>query len=81
MRAMVFLGTTLPLQAQVLARPSQAVIKYWLKCMLAVYAEPTYIFLMENSPHQKKMLIPGHEIVGTIVALGSEVQGFQQGGG
>ncbi|WP_092358835.1 zinc-dependent alcohol dehydrogenase family protein [Collimonas sp. OK242] len=79
MLAMVLEQARRPLAAQRVPMPSAATHQVLIKVLACgVCRTDLHIVDGELAPH-KLPLIPGHEVVGIVVALGSQAQGFRVG--
>ncbi|OAJ53513.1 alcohol dehydrogenase [Paraburkholderia ginsengiterrae] len=79
MRAMVFDGKTPSLREQVLPDPTPGAGQILIDIHACGVCRTDLHLVDRELEHPKQPVIPGHEIVGTVAALGSGVTGFAVG--
>lgn len=79
MRAMVFDGSEPRLQALDLPDPSPSAGELLIDVHACSVCRTDLHVVDGELAHPKRPLIPGHEIVGTIVQVGAGVTGFASG--
>ncbi len=79
MRAMLFTGPGSPLRSVECALPICAAGELLLEVLTCGICR-TDLHIVDGELHEPKLpLIPGHQIVGRVVALGGEIDGFKPG--
>jgi propanol-preferring alcohol dehydrogenase len=79
MRAMVLRQQRTPLQAMEMARPEPAATQLLIRVHACAVCRTDLHVVDGDLPHPKLPLVPGHEIVGSVVAVGKEVESFRPG--
>lgn len=79
MRAMVFDGTELRLNEMQVPEPIPAAGELLIDIHACGVCRTDLHRIGHELPHPKRPVIPGHEIVGTVAALGADVTGFAIG--
>jgi propanol-preferring alcohol dehydrogenase len=79
MRAMVLRQQRTPLQAMDMARPEPTATQLLIRVHACAVCRTDLHVVDGDLPHPKLPLVPGHEIVGSVVATGKEVESFRPG--